>query len=72
MVLAPTAAMADALSTAFFVLGVEKARGICDNYPSIGALLIPPPGRGGRLEPIAVGIPDDILFLDPDQVIVAR
>lgn len=71
-VLAPTAAMADALSTAFFVLGVEKARAICDNQPLIGALLIPPPGRGGRLEPVAVGIPEDTLFLDPDQVNVAR
>lgn len=71
-VLAPTAALADALSTAFFVLGVEKARAFCDNQPLIGALLIPPPGRGGRLEPVAVGIPDDILFLDSDQVNVAR
>ena len=71
-VLAPTAAMADALSTAFFVLGVEKARAICDNCPLIGALLIPPPSRGGRLEPVAVGFPDDILFLDSDQVSVAR
>jgi thiamine biosynthesis lipoprotein len=69
-VLAPTAAMADALSTAFFVLGVEKARAICDNCPLIGALLIPPPSRGGRLEPVAVGLPDDILFLDPEQVVV--
>ena len=71
-VFAPTAAMADALATAFFVLGVEKACAICDNLPSIGALLIPPPRRGGRLEPIAVGVPDDILFLDSDQVTVTR
>lgn len=68
---APTAAMADALSTAFFVLGVEKTRAICDNQPLIGALLIPPPVRGGRLEPVAVGLSEDLLFLDPDQVSVA-
>jgi thiamine biosynthesis lipoprotein len=71
-VLAPSAATADALSTAFFVLGVEKARAVCDNQPLIGALLIPPPDRGGRLEPVVVGLPDEILFLDPDQVSVVR
>jgi len=71
-VLAPTAAVADALSTAFFVLGVEKTRAICDNQPLIGALLIPPPVRGGRLEPVAVGLSEDLLFLDPDQASVAR
>ncbi len=69
-VLAPTAAEADALSTAFFILGVEKARAICDNSPLIGALLIPPPDRGGRLEPVAVNLPPDVLFLDPEQATV--
>ncbi|MBA3316015.1 MAG: FAD:protein FMN transferase [Planctomycetaceae bacterium] len=71
-VVAPTAAIADALSTAFFVLGVEKAREVCDNQPLIGALLIPPPGRGGRLEPVIRGISDDCLFLDSEQVTAAR
>jgi thiamine biosynthesis lipoprotein len=67
-VIAPTAAMADALSTAFFVLGVEKARELCDNQPLIGALLIPPPDRGGRLTPVVCGISEDCLFLDSEQV----
>ncbi len=71
-VVAPTAAMADALSTAFFVLGVEKAREVCDNQPSIGALLIPPPDRGGRLEPVICGISKDCLFLDSEQVAATR
>lgn len=66
-VIAPTAAMADALSTAFFVLGVEKARELCDNQPLIGALLIPPPDRGGRLTPIVCGLSDECLFLDSEQ-----
>ncbi|MFQ5735195.1 MAG: FAD:protein FMN transferase, partial [Planctomycetaceae bacterium] len=35
-VIAPTAADADALSTAFFVMGLEKTRDYCDNRPEIG------------------------------------
>ena len=37
---APTAAEADALATAFFILGVEKAREYCERHPQIGAALI--------------------------------
>jgi thiamine biosynthesis lipoprotein len=37
---APTAAEADALATAFFILGVEKTRAYCDAHPEIGAALI--------------------------------
>jgi FAD:protein FMN transferase len=39
-VTAPTAAEADALATAFFILGIEKARGYCEQHPHIGAALI--------------------------------
>ena len=39
-VTAPTAAEADALATAFFILGVDKARAYCDSHPGIGAALI--------------------------------
>jgi len=39
-VTAPTAAEADALATAFFILGVEPARAYCDQHPKIGAALI--------------------------------
>lgn len=67
-VLAPTAALADALSTAFFVLGVEKTCEVCDNIPSIGVLLIPPPDRGGQLRPVIRGISEDVLYFDPEQV----
>src|SRR5207245_7705114 len=38
---APTAAEADALATAFFVLGVDKARAYCESHPEIGAVLLP-------------------------------
>jgi thiamine biosynthesis lipoprotein len=46
-VTAPTAAEADALATAFFILGVEKARQYCETHPDIGAALIAAdaPGR---------------------------
>src|SRR5207237_6170693 len=37
-VTAPTAARADALATAFFILGVEKARAFCASHPDIGAI----------------------------------
>ncbi len=37
---APTAAEADALATAFFILGLEKTRAYCEAHPDIGAVLI--------------------------------
>jgi thiamine biosynthesis lipoprotein len=39
-VIAPTAALADALSTAFFILGVDRARAFCHRHPEIGAVLL--------------------------------
>ena len=42
-VLAPMAAMADALSTAFYVMGVEKVLACCDNLEGVGVLPIPTP-----------------------------
>ena len=37
---APTAALADALATAFYVMGVEKARAYCAGHPDIGAVIL--------------------------------
>jgi thiamine biosynthesis lipoprotein len=37
---APSAAEADALATAFFILGIEKAREFCEQHSTIGAALI--------------------------------
>ena len=39
---APTATEADALSTAFFVMGVEGTRRFCARYPQFGAVLMTP------------------------------
>jgi FAD:protein FMN transferase len=49
---APTAAEADALATAFFVLGVEGTRVYCQNHPKIGAVLLP---LAKSARPIVVG-----------------
>ena len=40
-VVAPTAAEADALSTAFFVLGVEPTARFCQAHPDVGVVLLP-------------------------------
>ncbi|HXY36895.1 MAG TPA: FAD:protein FMN transferase, partial [Planctomycetaceae bacterium] len=48
-VIAPSAAAADALSTAFFVAGVENSLRYCDNHPQIGAIFVRPPERGRTL-----------------------
>jgi FAD:protein FMN transferase len=39
-VTAPTAVEADALATAFFILGVDKTRAYCDAHADIGAVLL--------------------------------
>jgi thiamine biosynthesis lipoprotein len=64
-VIAPTAAEADALSTAFFVMGLEKVRAFCQNRPDVGALLISPPSHGRTLEIVNLGFPDEDLFIEP-------
>jgi thiamine biosynthesis lipoprotein len=38
--IAPTAAEADALATAFYVLGIEKTRSYCESHPEVGAILL--------------------------------
>lgn len=42
--IAPTAAEADALATAFFVLGAAWTRAYCERRPEIGAVLLTPDG----------------------------
>jgi thiamine biosynthesis lipoprotein len=52
-VLAPTAAEADALATAFFILGIEKTRAYCATHPGVGAVLLPDqPGA----RPVVIGL----------------
>jgi thiamine biosynthesis lipoprotein len=65
-VLAPTAARAEALSTAFFVLGVEKAQACCHNQSDVSAVLIPEPRQGQRLEPVICGLSETDLIWESD------
>ena len=49
-VLAPSAAQADALSTAFFVLGVEDTLEFCAKRPELSVLLVSAGPRSGSIE----------------------
>jgi thiamine biosynthesis lipoprotein len=67
-VIAESAATADALSTAFFVLGVEKAAACCHDLSGVGAILTPQSDSGRRVRPVVVGISDDQIFWESDDV----
>jgi len=59
--IAPSAAVADALSTAFFVLGAAGTREFCRTRPDIGAVLVCPQRRSGGIEIESVGLQEDDL-----------
>ena len=59
-VLAPTSAQADALATAFFVMGLEKAHEYCNAHPDVGALFVLPGKRQGAIETVAIQLPDSV------------
>jgi thiamine biosynthesis lipoprotein len=63
-VIAPDAGLADALSTAFFVLGVENALECCDNFPQVGVIFFPPPRQGRSLEPVFHNVPMERVFFE--------
>jgi thiamine biosynthesis lipoprotein len=67
-VVAESAAVADALSTAFFVLGVEKAAACCHHLPGVGAILTPQPESSRRVRPVVIGISDEQIFWETDDV----
>jgi thiamine biosynthesis lipoprotein len=52
-VIAPTAAEADALATAFFILGMDRAREYCKNHPAVSAILLP---EDQASEAIGIGV----------------
>jgi thiamine biosynthesis lipoprotein len=58
-VVAPTAAEADALSTAFYVLGCEAAERYCATRPEIGFLMLLPSRGGGAVELVTCNLADD-------------
>lgn len=64
-VLAPSAALADAASTACFVMGREGTEEYCRNHPDVSAILVCPGERSGSLDMHAFGLePDDWRRLD--------
>lgn len=70
-VFAESAAIADALSTAFFVLGVENAQKYCDTLPDVGAILIPFPRKGAKVTPTVIRVPKEQIFWDDEQVMIS-
>ncbi len=66
-VLANSAAVADALSTAFFAMGVDRSLECLKDWPEIGAILVPFPEAGRKVSPVVSGIPSDQIFWDEDQ-----
>jgi thiamine biosynthesis lipoprotein len=51
-VMAPNATEADALATAFFILGIEKAQAYCQTHPDVGVILLP---EGDKSRPVFLG-----------------
>jgi len=58
-VLAPNAALADALATACFVMGPEGTREYCLRHPDVAAILVCPGQRSGSLDIQTYGLTDD-------------
>jgi thiamine biosynthesis lipoprotein len=58
-VIAPTAEQADALSTAFYVLGIEPAEAFCSERPEISALFVTFGTRASQPEVHPVNLPAD-------------
>jgi thiamine biosynthesis lipoprotein len=54
VVVAPTGMQTDALSTAFFVAGVEGARRYCEQHPEVKATMVPLL-ENGPAEPVLIG-----------------
>lgn len=68
-VLAPDAATADALSTALFIMGLDKAAAFCQNHPEIAALLVPnrngDDGQDARPRVVTFNLPPEDVRLMP-------
>jgi thiamine biosynthesis lipoprotein len=58
-VIAPTAAEAEGLSTAFYVMGPERVGQFCADRPEIAALLVAPGEREGDVRLITFGLDGD-------------
>jgi thiamine biosynthesis lipoprotein len=57
-VVAPSAAEADALSTAFYVMGPDKVAEYCHRRPEIAALFVLPSTRESDVQVLAINLAD--------------
>jgi thiamine biosynthesis lipoprotein len=55
-VVAPNAATADALATAFYVMGLEATQAYCERHPEIGAVLCTPGTHRGAIHVATIGM----------------
>jgi thiamine biosynthesis lipoprotein len=62
-VVAPTAVEADALSTAFFVLGVEQTARFCQTRPDIGVVMLP----AGQERPVTFNLTPRVYSAPSEQ-----
>ena len=67
-VLAPNAAEADALATAFFVLGVEATRVYCAARSELGVVFVLPGTREGTVALETIGLVDQLHVLDEGAI----
>ena len=54
--LAPSAALADALATAFFVMSLDEIEAFCEKNRELGAIIVPHPVKGEAVETVFLGI----------------
>lgn len=54
----PSAATADALATAFYVMGVEATREYCERHPDVAAVLVVPGSKHGTVDVHGFGLDD--------------
>lgn len=66
-VIAPTAAQADALSTAFYVMGPAEVEKYCTAHPEISALLVAPVERDGEVQLFRFGLDRESLLPNADN-----
>jgi len=66
-VLAPSGALADALATAFFVMGPEAVAGYCERHPKVAAVLICPARHSGGMEIRSFGAADSCSIIRPAE-----
>ena len=66
--IADTAAKADALSTAFYVMGTDRIAEYCATHVDVGAIVIPIPSSDRRVQPLVLGVDPQQIYWNSDQI----